>query len=204
MQKRKRLQNKVDFLFLGLWNPDPVYEHTRHNVGMNVVSLLVQKLNAQFSLSEEGTYEKVLIDYENKKLLIARPRVSMNNSGIAVRDILRNNQILIDNICIVHDDIDLPFGRLRLKNESSDGGHNGVKSIVNEVGTDSFFRLKLGLGRPKKGVDPASFVLSKFNKGEEEEIDFLIDDSTEVLLAFIKDKKNAVKKASERRIIDVV
>tara|TARA_Y100000590_G_scaffold396807_1_gene477818 strand:+ start:981 stop:1496 length:516 start_codon:yes stop_codon:yes gene_type:complete len=171
---------------------------------MNVVSLLVQKLNAQFSLSEEGTYEKVLIDYENKKLLIARPRVSMNNSGIAVRDILRNNQILIDNICIVHDDIDLPFGRLRLKNESSDGGHNGVKSIVNEVGTDSFFRLKLGLGRPKKGVDPASFVLSKFNKGEEEEIDFLIDDSTEVLLAFIKDKKNAVKKASERRIIDVV
>ena len=70
MQKRKRLQNKVDFLFLGLWNPDPVYEHTRHNVGMNVVSLLVQKLNSQFSLSEEGTYEKVLIDYENKKLLI--------------------------------------------------------------------------------------------------------------------------------------
>ena len=68
----------------------------------------------------------------------------------------------------------------------------------------SFFRLKLGLGRPKKGVDPASFVLSKFNKGEEEEINFLIGDSTEVLLAFIKDKKNAVKKASERRIIDVV
>ena len=85
MQKRKRLQNKVDFLFLGLWNPDPVYEHTRHNVGMNVVSLLVQKLNAQFSLSEEGTYEKVLIDYENKKRVHLIVRSIKGGRGGAVK-----------------------------------------------------------------------------------------------------------------------
>ena len=109
-----------------------------------------------------------------------------------------------ENICIIHDDIDLAFGRLRLKLGSSDGGHNGVRSIEAELGSQFYYRLKLGLGRPDKGIDPADYVLSPFLKSEIEEVDFLVMDSVDVLLAFIEHKEIAIKKASERIIIDVV
>ena len=200
----KRLLNKVDYIYVGLWNPDGIYQDTRHNIGELVIRRFTEKNKSKFSISEDGTYEKSIIEIDEKKVLIVKPKVSMNNSGKAIKNASRENDCINENICIIHDDIDLPFGRLRLKLGSSDGGHKGVRSIENELGSQSYYRLKLGLGRPDKGIDPADYVLSPFSKSEIEEVDFLVMDSVDVLLAFIEDKEIAIKKASERRIIDVV
>ena len=191
-------------MFFGLWNSDGTYKDTRHNIGELVVRLFAKKTKTKFSINKEGTYEETLIEIDGHSILLARPKVSMNNSGVAMRSILNQNDLNPNNICVIHDDIDLPFGRLRLKLGSSDGGHNGVKSINQELSSDSYYRLKLGLGRPRKGVNPADYVLSTFFDDEIEEANFLAMDSVEVLKAFIKDKEIAIKKASERRIIDVV
>jgi PTH1 family peptidyl-tRNA hydrolase len=200
----KRPLNKIDFLFVGLWNPDGIYQDTRHNIGQLVIKRFAEKNKSNFSISQDGTYEKSIIKIDGKKVLIVKPKVSMNNSGVAIKNVLRENDFNNENICIIHDDIDLPFGRLRLKLGSSDGGHNGVRSIESELGSQSYYRLKLGLGRPDKGIDPADYVLSPFLKNEIDEVDLLVMDSVDVLLTFIEDKEIAIKKASERRIIDVV
>ena len=203
-QNRKRLLNKKDFLFIGLWNPDNIYQDTRHNIGSKVVNLFAEKTGSKFTISDDGTYEQSLSKIDGKSILVVKPMVSMNKSGIAIKKVLSDTDVKHEDICVVHDDIDLPFGRLRLKIGSSDGGHNGVRSINNELGSQSYYRLKLGLGRPRKSIDPAQYVLSSFLKEEIEEIDFLVIDSVDVLLAFLQDKENAIKKASERRVIDVV
>ena len=203
-QKVKKLLNKVDFIYVGLWNPDGIYQETRHNIGELVIKRFAEKNKSKFSISEDGTYVGSIIEINQKRVLIVKPKVSMNNSGVAIKNVLRVNDCSNENICIIHDDIDLAFGRLRLKLGSSDGGHNGVRSIEAELGSQFYYRLKLGLGRPDKGIDPADYVLSPFLKSEIEEVDFLVMDSVDVLLAFIEDKEIAIKKASERRIIDVV
>ena len=105
---------------------------------------------------------------------------------------------------VVHDDIDLGFGRLRLKIGSSDGGHNGIKSINNIISSTEYFRLRIGVGRPPSGTDPAEYVLSRFSSEEIEEVKFLLEDATDIVKVFPKDKEMAIKQASERRIIDVV
>jgi PTH1 family peptidyl-tRNA hydrolase len=107
-------------------------------------------------------------------------------------------------VLVVHDDIDLAFGRLRIKKGSSDGGHNGIKSTNRILNPGDYYKLKVGVGRPPQGIDPADFVLSKFYNGEREEVEFLIEDSVDILHTFLKDKELAIKDASERRIIDVI
>jgi len=203
-QNRKRLLNKNDFLFIGLWNPDNIYQDTRHNIGSKVINLFAEKTGSKFTISDDGSYEQSISKINGKSILVVKPMVSMNNSGVAIKKVLNDTDLGYEDICVVHDDIDLPFGRLRLKIGSSDGGHKGVRSIDNELGSQSYYRLKLGLGRPRKSIDPADYVLSPFLKEEIEEIDFLVVDSVGVLLAFLLNKENAIKKASERRIIDVV
>jgi len=203
-QNRKRLLNKNDFLFIGLWNPDNTYQDTRHNIGSKVVNLFAEKTGSKFTISDDGTYQQSISKIDGKRIFLVKPMVSMNNSGVAIKKVLNAIDVKYEDICVIHDDIDLPFGRLRLKIGSSDGGHNGVRSIDIELGSKSYYRLKLGLGRPKKSMDPAQYVLSPFLKEEIEEIDFLVVDSVDVLLSFLEDKENAIKKASERRVIDVV
>ena len=184
--------------------PDNIYQDTRHNIGSKVINLFAEKTGSKFTISDDGSYEQSISKINGKSILVVKPMVSMNNSGVALKKVLNDTDLGYEDICVVHDDIDLPFGRLRLKIGSSDGGHKGVRSIDNELGSQSYYRLKLGLGRPRKSIDPADYVLSPFLKEEIEEIDFLVVDSVGVLLAFLLDKENAIKKASERRIIDVV
>ena len=130
--------------------------------------------------------------------------VSMNNSGDAIAAFLKNKNFDSKNILIIYDDIDLAFGRLRLKQGSSDGGHNGIKSIDRHISKDQYWKLKIGVGRPPKGIDPAHYVLSKFNNDEREEVEFIIEDAIEVMEVFTENREVAIKKASERRIIDVI
>jgi len=130
--------------------------------------------------------------------------VSMNNSGEAVKEYIKNKNMDYENLVVLHDDIDLGFGRLRLKKGSGDGGHNGIKSINYIINATDYFRLRIGVGRPPSGIDPAEYVLSRFLSDEIEEIKFLVEDAIDIVKVFPKDKEMAIKQASERRIIDVV
>ena len=130
--------------------------------------------------------------------------VSMNHSGDALIEYAKNKNINYQNVIVIHDDIDLGFGRLRLKIGSSDGGHNGIKSINNAFGSRDYFRLRIGVGRPPSGIDPADYVLSKFTSDEIEEVNFLLEDAMDIVKVFPKDKEMAIKQAAERRVIDVV
>ena len=191
-------------LFIGLWNPQEQYSKTRHNIGADILKAFCLKSSINFELEKSGSYKLAQLNLFDINLDILLPMVSMNISGQALKNYMKYNEVNQQSTLVIHDDIDLPFGRLRLKNLSSDGGHNGIKSINSVFQSNEYFRLKVGVGRPPKGIDPADFVLSKFYTDEREEVDFLIEDSIEILNTFLVDKNKAIKEASERRIIDVI
>ena len=126
---------------------------------------------------------------------------SLFSSGLLFK---RRWCVLQGQTMTIYDDIDLAFGRLRLKQGSSDGGHNGIKSIDKTINKDHYWKLKIGVGRPPSGVDPANYVLSKFNNEEREEVEFIIEDVIDVIKTFSENREVAIKQASERRIIDVI
>ena len=191
-------------LLVGLWNPQSKYLKTRHNIGADILEKFCTKNSIELKLDKSGSFKIGKKSVENSNIDIIFPMVSMNNSGEALKAYLKYSNVEATNILVIHDDIDLGFGRLRLKSGSSDGGHNGIKSINSYLQSNEYFRLKVGVGRPPKGVNPADFVLSKFYNNEEEEVEFLIEDSVDIIEMFIKDKETAIKTASERRIIDVI
>ena len=198
-----KLENNKTLL-VGLWNPQSKYLKTRHNIGADILEKFCTKNSIELKLDKSGSFKIGKTSVENANIDIIFPMVSMNNSGEALKAYLKYSNVEASNILVIHDDIDLGFGRLRLKSGSSDGGHNGIKSINSYLQSNEYFRLKVGVGRPPKGVNPADFVLSKFYNNEEEEVEFLIEDSVDIIEMFLKDKETAIKTASERRIIDVI
>ena len=198
-----KLENNKTLL-VGLWNPQSKYLKTRHNIGADILEKFCTKNSIELKLDKSGSFKIGKTSVENSNIDIIFPMVSMNNSGEALKAYLKYSNVEATNILVIHDDIDLGFGRLRLKSGSSDGGHNGIKSINSYLQSNEYFRLKVGVGRPPKGVNPADFVLSKFYNNEEEEVEFLIEDSVDIIEMFLKDKETAIKTASERRIIDVI
>ena len=191
-------------LLVGLWNPQSKYLKTRHNIGADILEKFCTKNSIELKLDKSGSFKIGKTSVENSNIDIIFPMVSMNNSGEALKAYLKYSNVEATNILVIHDDIDLGFGRLRLKSGSSDGGHNGIKSINSYLQSNKYFRLKVGVGRPPKGVNPADFVLSRFYNNEEEEVEFLIEDSVDIIEMFFKDKETAIKTASQRRIIDVI
>ncbi len=156
---------------IGLGNPGRRYASTRHNIGFMVLDRISQKLNLGFS--EKGFSSVALgtiADSSNEsrpvKVLLAKPGTYMNRSGIAVAEILTDFPILSTDMLVVHDDLDIPFGRLRFKRKGSSGGHRGIQSIIDFIGTCDFSRLKVGIGRPDSDIDPAEYVLTSFEDGD--------------------------------------
>ncbi|GBE22813.1 MAG TPA: aminoacyl-tRNA hydrolase [Actinobacteria bacterium] len=187
-------------VIFGLCNPERRYDGTRHNVGGEVVEAIANRWSLRFrrgprrvaaSLAQ-GTIDGV-------DVILALPRVSMNVSGPAVAAVLRYYGAGTEDLLVVHDDIDLPFGRLRLHRGRGTGGHNGVRSIVATVGSRDFYRLKVGVGRPPGRMDPAAFVLQRFDRDERHEIDLLIGDAADVVEQYLVDPESAVQAAGGRR-----
>ena len=176
-------------LLVGLWNPQSKYLKTRHNIGADILEKFCIKNSIEVKLDKSGSFKIGQESFENSDVDIIFPMVSMNNSGEALKAYLKYNNVEASNILVIHDDIDLGFGRLRLKSGSSDGGHNGIKSINSYLQSNEYFRLKVGVGRPPKEVNPADFVLSRFYNNEEEEVEFLMEDSVDIIEMFIKDKE---------------
>jgi PTH1 family peptidyl-tRNA hydrolase len=159
------------YVIVGLGNPGKKYELTRHNIGFRIVDYIAHEYIIPFK-SGKGDYYFAEISRKRKRILLVKPAAFMNESGLAVYQILKYFPISIKDILIVYDDYYLPFGTLRFRPDGSDGGHNGLKSIIYHLHSKKFDRLRFGIGSDFD--ESVSFVLSKFSKVEEKKINNLI------------------------------
>ncbi|MFA5602303.1 MAG: aminoacyl-tRNA hydrolase [Bacilli bacterium] len=177
-------------LIVGLGNPGNEYNGTRHNIGFDVIDFLVKKLKiTTFNNKFGGLFYKTIIN--DKKVILLKPQKFMNLSGIVINDFINYYKIDINDILIVHDDLDLEFGKLRLKINSSSGGHNGIKSIENILNTNYCKRLKIGIGNSKL-IDSKDYVLSKFKNEEKDEKEFLLNKVYEIITDFLQMDYNSL------------
>ena len=187
-------------VIVGLRNPGSEYTGTRHNVGAEVAGALASRWDVSLKrgpLRVRADLTRHVI--HGRSVILAVPRTFMNTCGPAVVSVLRYYKAGPENLLVLHDDIDLPFARLRLQYARGTGGHNGVKSIVQSLGNNDFHRLKVGVGRPPGQMDPAAFVLRPFAKSEREEVDFLVQDAADVVEQWIEDPEAGVQLAARRR-----
>jgi PTH1 family peptidyl-tRNA hydrolase len=172
-------------LVVGLGNPGPKYADTRHNVGFAVVELLAARASAKFR-PHKGVADVAEGRLGGGRVVLAKPRSYMNVSGGPVASVLRYFHVPAIELIVVHDDLDLPFGTIRLKRGGGEGGHNGLRSISQSLGTKDYLRARFGIGRPPGRMDPADFVLRRFSGSERTEADLAVDlcaDAVEALLS---------------------
>ncbi len=181
-----------DFLVVGLGNPGSKYANTRHNVGFMVIDTITANLGcgkAKIKYKAE-IFEGKVGAY---KVLFIKPQTFMNNSGEAVRDIARFYKILPENIIVISDDVSLDVGAIRIRRKGSNGGHNGLKSIIGLMGSDNIPRIKVGVGKkPHPDYDLADFVLGRFSKDDTAKIGEAIKKASDAIECMIK---NGVDKA---------
>ncbi|MGB9373850.1 MAG: aminoacyl-tRNA hydrolase [Jiangellales bacterium] len=175
-------------MVVGLGNPGPDYAATRHNVGAMVTDLLAERGQARLSLHRRGradVAEVRLGPLPGTRTVLARPRAFMNTSGGPVAALVDYFGVPLEQVVVVHDELDLPFEGLRLKRGGGDNGHNGLRSVRQALGTGEFLRVRVGIGRPPGRMDPADFVLRPFASQERVHLDLVVDkaaDATEALV----------------------
>jgi PTH1 family peptidyl-tRNA hydrolase len=171
---------------VGLGNPGPEYAQTRHNVGFRVVELLAARAGGGRFSRHRSNAEVLEGRLAGRKVVLAKPRTFMNVSGGPVAGLVRYFSIEPADLVVVHDDLDLGFGVVRLKRGGGEGGHNGLRSISQSLGTKDYLRVRFGIGRPPGRQDPADFVLKRFSGAEAKELEFAVDlaaDAAEALLS---------------------
>ncbi len=172
-------------LVVGLGNPGENYARTRHNLGFLVADLLAARLGAKFKAHKRSGAEISTGRLAGRSVVLAKPRCYMNESGRQVGPLAKFYSVPPADIIIVHDELDLEFGRIRLKLGGGEGGHNGVRSVAAALGTKDFQRVRIGIGRPPGRKDPAAFVLEPFSASERAEVPTICEqaaDATELLI----------------------
>ncbi len=173
-------------LIVGLGNPGSRYERTRHNVGFMLLDKLALDQNV---VLREGHGDYFLGEYKDgdDRVFLMKPTTYMNNSGLAVRDVAQFYKIAHQDILIVCDDVSFPVGKIRMRKDGSDGGQNGLRSVIYQLGHDRIARLRIGIDHVlRTKMDLADFVLSKFLKEEESELEKVIALSAEAAMSFIR------------------
>lgn len=188
-------------LVVGLGNPGNTYKNTRHNVGFMVVdqiaeafsiALVKQKFDTVFG---RGTIDGV-------SFVLARPMAFMNRSGPQVQKIAGYYRILSEDMLVVHDDIDLAFGRIKIKEKGGDGGHKGVRSIIDAFGGGDFVRLRIGVGRPEAWISASDHVLGKFSLKEKKVLDRIIAEARDAIVTILcKGAKEGMNRFNDKRIV---
>ncbi|KAB7761487.1 aminoacyl-tRNA hydrolase [Mycolicibacterium mucogenicum] len=172
-------------LVVGLGNPGPRYETTRHNVGFLVADILAERIGSGFKVHKKSGAEVTTGRLGGRSVVLAKPRTYMNESGRHVGPLAKFYSIAPADVVVLHDELDIDFGRIRLKFGGGEGGHNGLKSVASALGTKDFQRVRIGVGRPPGRQDPAAFVLENFNSRERPELGTILEqaaDATELLL----------------------
>lgn len=175
----------MTWFIVGLGNPGKIYENTRHNIGFNVLNLLAKEIDANFQIKKN--YEIAEGYLGITPLYLLKPQTFMNLSGKAVAEFVKyKNFFEPSKTLVVYDDLDLPVGKIRLKWNGGSGGHKGVTSIINELGTKNFYHLKIGIGRPPLKELIENYVLGKFSKEEKEIIDTAIVRAISCIITLIE------------------
>lgn len=182
-------------LIVGLGNPGEKYNNTRHNVGFMVLDALHQELAPENEWKKENKHNTLVIKtkYNNTPLLLAKPLTFMNDSGTAVATLSKMHKIAHHNIIIVHDDLDLSLGQIKVKKDGGSAGHNGLKSIIEKLRTEDFLRVRLGIGRPKEVAEyeqkqhaVVQFVLDTFESFEQREVDEAVKKAKKMILRLVE------------------
>ena len=172
-------------LVVGLGNPGPQYAKTRHNLGFMVADVLAGRIGAQFKVHKRSGAEIVTGRLGHRPVVLAKPRTYMNESGRQVGPLAKFYSVMPADIIVIHDELDIDFGRIRLKLGGGEGGHNGLRSVGSSLGTKNFQRVRIGIGRPPGRKDPAAYVLEPFTAAERAEVPAICEqaaDATELLI----------------------
>jgi PTH1 family peptidyl-tRNA hydrolase len=172
------------WLVAGLGNPGPDYQRNRHNAGFMVADVLAGRAGGGF---RAGKFRALVVQgrLDGLDLIIVKPLTFMNDSGVAVAGLARYLRLTPETIVVIHDELDLPFGTIRLKRGGGDSGHNGLRSVTAHLGTRDYYRVRFGVGRPPGRMDPAAYVLRDFAPQERAELAPLLEraaDAAETLL----------------------
>lgn len=171
-------------LIVGLGNPGREYRDTRHNFGFLVVDRLSERINAPFNKTQHKAITAVG-DIDGRKVLIAKPQTYMNLSGQAVSALLKYYKIPLERLLLVHDDLDLPFGTIRMRPGGGSGGQKGLASTIQQLGTQEFARLRCGIDHPPAHMTVSDYVLGRFRKEEEADLSAVLDRAVDAVSAFV-------------------
>ena len=177
------------WLIIGLGNPGKGYRLTRHNVGFRVVDRLAREQGIQFNKRRGGARigEGLL---GGKRVVLAKPLTYLNKSGVAVKKLVKALDIPLDRLVVVHDDLDLACGRMKIKEAGGHGGHKGMQSIIEELGSADFLRVKVGIGKPESPEQGTDYVLSRFSRDEITLVKKSIEQAAEALEEIIVSGKD--------------
>lgn len=173
-------------LVVGLGNPGPAYAKNRHNVGFMVADILAARIGSAFKVHKKSGAEVITGRLAGASVVLAKPRCYMNESGRQVGPLAKFYSVPPGRIVVIHDELDIDFGRIRLKIGGGEGGHNGLRSVASALGSKDFQRVRIGVGRPPGRKDPAAFVLEAFTAAERTELPTICEqaaDATELLIA---------------------
>jgi len=171
-------------VIVGLGNPGEQYARTRHNIGFTVVKAWCRKLGLRLRGRRFQSHHVITV-FDKKALMLFCPVTYMNNSGLAVKACADHFDLAPEQLLVIHDDLDLPLGRLKLARRGGSGGHKGVRSIIQELGTDRSPRLKIGIGRPRFGESVEQFVLSPFYEDEVELVEKVVETAVRACELFV-------------------
>ncbi len=172
------------WLVVGLGNPGPGYAGHRHNAGFMVADLLAERMAGRFK-AHKGRADLLEGRLAGRRVIVMKPKCFMNDSGGPVAAVRDYFSVPVDRIAVAHDELDLPFGSLRLKVGGGDNGHNGLRSVRKALGSGDFARIRFGIGRPPGRMDPADFVLHDFSGAERKDLDFLLDRAADAVQALL-------------------
>jgi peptidyl-tRNA hydrolase, PTH1 family len=180
---------ETTYLLIGLGNPGREYRDNRHNLGFMVIDRLIVRLNAR-GLKVQSKAIVTTATYEERKLILAKPQTYMNLSGQSAQGLLNFYKLPMENMLVAHDDLDLPFGTIRIRPGGGPGGQKGMASTIERLGTKEFPRLRLGIGRPPGRMDPAAYVLQDFSRDEMKILSEIVDRAAEAALTFVVEGLN--------------
>lgn len=172
------------WLVVGLGNPGPQYAGTRHNAGFLVVDLLAERAGGRFK-AHRGRVDVLEGRISGQPAVLAKPKSYMNTAGGPVAAAVRYFSVPLSRLVVVHDELDLDFARLRVKFGGGDNGHNGLRSLRAALGSGEFFRVRMGVGRPRGGRDPAEYVLRAFTAAERKELPQYLDRAADAVAALL-------------------
>lgn len=188
----------MTWLVAGLGNPGPRYAKNRHNLGYVVVDELASRVGERFRKARFVPADVCEIKESGERVLLAKAHAFMNENGPAFASLARKHRVDPDHVIAVHDDIDLPFGALRVKFGGSTAGHNGLRSLSGALRTPEFHRVRLGGGRPPGSKDAADWVLEDFAKREEADVALLVDDGADAVLSLVREGLQATQDGFNR------